>query len=68
MQRASDGKDEEFSRTESELEKLIREVKLAERQETLERHAQSFKHSKRDSHVTSHFDQTTIKVKLRIGE
>jgi len=68
MQRASDGKDEEFSRTETELEKLIREVKLAERQETLERHAQSFTQAKRGKHITSHFDQSTIKVKLRAGE
>lgn len=61
MERARDGEDEEFKRSESELEKLIREVKNIERQEIIE------KQSSKSDHITSHFDQSTIRLEPRNG-
>lgn len=62
MQRASEGKDEDFNKSETELDKLIREVKNIERQEALERSQITKKAS---DHITTHFDMSTIRMKAR---
>jgi hypothetical protein len=64
LQRAQEGKDEDFKRTETELEKLIREVKSIERK--LEK-KESGKHHKVD-HITSHFDLSTVRLKAKSSE
>ena len=52
-------KDEDFKKSETELEKLIREVKEAERDQ-----AEETKTAKKArDHITDHFDQSTVKLK-----
>lgn len=67
----SEGGDTEFQKQESELEKLIREVKHLERQEEERKKEMGLgagrTHKKLDK-LTAHYDQTTIRLKLKIKD
>ncbi|CDW89430.1 dnajc17 protein [Stylonychia lemnae] len=52
--------DESYRKAESEMEKLIREVKLQEQEERKDE-----KQKKRQDHISEHYDQTTIKIKMK---
>lgn len=54
-----EGKEEMERRVESELDKLVREIKQREREEREE----AKKPSTADHHITSHFDQSTLRLK-----
>ena len=51
----------EFKRTETELERLIREVKQSEKEEEEEKRVAALS-TRRDHHITSHFDLSTLKL------
>lgn len=64
MQESRDGKQGgEFQKAETELEKLIREVKELERQEAKEKMQGASK--KVGDHITSHFDMSTVRLKAK---
>eukprot|EP00347_Sterkiella_histriomuscorum_P017931 403347433 len=52
--------DEGFRKAESELERLIREIKIQEFDERKEE-----KQKKRKDHISQHYDMTTIKIKMK---
>jgi hypothetical protein len=54
-----EGQEEMERRVESELEKLVREIKLREREETKKPKSQA------EKQITSHFDQSTLRLKHR---
>jgi hypothetical protein len=54
-----EGKEEMERRVETELEKLVREIKQREREEREETKKPTFA----DHHITSHFDQSTLRLK-----
>ena len=57
----SEEKDEETRHVETELEKLIREVKQIEKQELIDEK----EHCKVKDAITSHYDKSTIQLKYR---
>ena len=59
---SKEGKEEMERRVETELDKLVREIKQREREEREEAKKPSFA----DHHITSHFDQSTLRLKQKI--